>query len=211
MKTTITAAIAIAALATPAFAQSGLVETNTITFDDLAPAPSTFSEAGGAQNFNLDGVTVSGGVLIGTELFGIAAEDASQPNIYGTVNYIGSHSRAITIDIQTGVNAVSGTIYNGLNERVLFSFTALDAQGNVIDNELQTTLSLRSEGQHTFLLEAEGLSNSIAQVTINPVELNQYGQFNYAVDTLTFSRTIPTPGAAAGLGLAGLIATRRRR
>lgn len=209
MKTTLAAGLALTALAAPALAQADLFETTNITFDELAPAPGSFAVAGRAQTITLEGVTFSGGVLLGTEYYGVANSNATQPNLYGVSSIMGTHSRTMTIDIESGANAVSGTLYNGLNRRILYSFQALDGAGNVVAEELQTVYSILSGGHHTFSLDLEGFSNAITRVEITPLEDER---FNYTIDDINVTRsTVPAPGAAAGLGFAGLLAARRRR
>ena len=203
-----TVALAAAALAAPAFAGNPVFETVSIDFDELAPAPSTFADAGNSVGLIFDNISLSGGVLLGTESFGAAQDQASQPNMYATIETNPTHDRAIVIDIDGGANSVSGLLFNGVSARITYVINAVDENGDQVARVTRSVAAFANGGFTEFQINSGNFDNDIHQVSFHPV---QGRFFDYAIDALQISSTVPTPGAAAGLALAGLVAARRRR
>ncbi|MEM1184593.1 MAG: hypothetical protein AAGI53_06275 [Planctomycetota bacterium] len=209
MKTT-TAALALSLAAASGLANDLIAETLLVDFDDLAAAPSTYNDAPDSKPLNLEGVTLFGGVLLGTEHYGVADDAASQPNIYGTVHFEWSHSRTMTIDIHDPASSFATTLYNGLNRDLTFEVTAFDVQGNIVDSEAHRVISFRGDGSHRFTVGDATGPNVVDYVEITQV--TDYETFwGFAIDDIEITTSVPAPGAAASLGLAGLLASRRRR
>jgi len=198
-----------AALAPAALAETPLLETAALDFDDAAPAPIYFAEAGPGQTVTANGITVDGGVLLGADAYGAAAHTDSQPNIYASW-FNGPHQHStISIDIDLGALSVTGLLFNGTPERVVYDVIALDRLGNTVDTDVFSTNRFNNNTANAFELVAASGFNHITRVEITP---RNYAEFhNFAIDDIEVTRAVPAPGAAAALGLTGAFAARRRR
>lgn len=129
---------------------------------------------------------------------------ALAPGAFGNGTAVGGASgvsQSTTIFMTgAGIRAIGFNLFDGLNPGTVFDVTVLDASGNVIGSTTAT-------GDIPESLNYLGI---VSTVDIASVQLDAGGVAGELVDNIS-TYTVPTPGAAALLGLGGLAAVRRRR
>lgn len=208
MNNTITALIASASFA--ATASAGISEF-LVDFDDGPVGPSTYAAAGPEQilDYAFGQIQFSGGVILGFPTAFPAVDFATEPNVYASSN-IGdpSLSDTLAIDIDGfGVNLVEGLLFNGELQVNDFMVTAYDISGAVVDSAIYNIAANTDSGAAIFSMSSD--MDNIVRVEFQ--EYNTDGAWNMLLDTITFNRSIPTPGSILPLAGLGLIASRRRR
>ena len=192
---------------------------NTITVVDfetvpvLAQVPSFFG--GPAQTVVVPNVaTFSGGTVLGLAANFPAIAFATVPNVYGTTNGVAGYSPTLLITIDPGysVNEVSFPIFNGENTTESYVATAFDGATQVAQ---QTFSNVPSNFNSGFVL-ADLLAANITSVTITT--LGSPASFYFIIDTVAFNEPVqhavaPEPASFAliGLGMAGVLWSRRRK
>mgnify|MGYP001803198043 CR=1 FL=1 len=123
-----------------------------------------------------------------------------------------------TLEITTAADAALDGIYNAAFYPTLAGVLAYDGFFNGFDAQREDGTTLNVFG---MLIPAVGAQNAEVGRTIETDDFHgatnnafavSFGQTEYVAQTLTVeASSVPTPAAAAFLGLAGLTATRRRR
>jgi hypothetical protein len=139
--------------------------------------------------------TAVGGGNLTSDSFG------NTPN--GTRGLIANPFDTIRVDFDSAVTTVSVDMGDFNADSDDLYLTAFDSSGNVLDSD-----TLFIDASFTGMVTLSVNSPGIAYVTFVGVGFN--GESNIYADNFTFD-IIPTPSAAALLGLSGLVATRRRR
>jgi len=213
--TKILSACALVAMA----AGSALAGPDFLTFEEFPVGPDTFAAAGPAQVYSLPGVaSVNGGVILGIPTALPAQAFSTLPNLLGTASFGDvTLQSTISINIEAAYQGTSlqGLIFNGNVIAVSYEVRAFDSANNLLDFDV-LMLPVNSS---PVAVGVFGVDNSafpgtfISLVTITPLNFGGVGNqgWDFFLDTLTFNGTIPTPGATALLGVAGLMASRRRR
>lgn len=182
---------------------------------------SSFSRAGSSQTIEVDnGLTFSGGVVIGLPTFLPETPLASSPNYYATANHpsggvIGdpSLSATLSIDIPSsfGATTIEGLLLNGLNRPGSYTIEAF-SNGVLVDSVSLNDLSPNlSGGSDVFRLDSNGLS--ITSVIFSP-DLDD-GEWDYFIDSIAINESVvtavPLPASIwmFVMGVVGLIGLRK--
>lgn len=134
---------------------------------------------------------------------GNLTSDNYGPTPNGTRGIIANPFDAIRVDFDSVVTTVSVDMGDFNSDDDDLYLTAFDSSGNQLDSDT-LFIDATFTGMVTLSVNAPG----IAYVTFVGVGFN--GESNIYSDNFTFD-IIPTPSAAALLGLSSLVATRRRR
>lgn len=199
-------AIAVAALAGAAFGQSTVFNNQAsfvgqlqgaFLFDDFASIPTGlqtnplvfsgngFSATVGAVDSAVDGNGTDDGLF-------------NDPGILST----NSATDAIRFDFGAGTTAVGGNFFAS---DINFSPIPLTLTFNLSDGTSQT-VNTAGSNDFTGFINLSGISSMVVDAP------DAGGTFNWAAaEALWVGRAVPTPGALAVLGMAGIAATRRRR
>ncbi len=198
-------AVAVAALAGAAFGQSTVFNNQAafvgqlqgaFLFDDFAGIPT------GLQNdlvFSGNGYSVTVGAR-DSLVDGNGTDDGlfNDPGILST----NSATDAIRFDFGAGVTAVGGNFFAS---DITFSAIPLTLTFNLSDGTSQTVNTV-SSSDFTGFINLAGISSMVVDAP------DSGGTFNWAAaEAIWVGNAVPTPGALAVLGMAGVAATRRRR
>jgi len=172
-----------------------------IDFEETPMLPegaSTFASAGPAQNISVDGVTFSGGVVLGDPTFLPATPLATTPNLYSTANHpsgdaVGDPSLlstlSIAIDPLLEATTVEGLLFNGLIDTDTFVIEAF-SQGMLVDSVTLANLpSNENQGFDVFRLDSEDLaidSVTIAADLSGPLP----NEWDFFIDTVAIGEPI---------------------
>ena len=184
-----------------------------IDFDSnppLAQGPSTYEDAGVEQTISVDGISISGGVVLGLPTNFPASPYGTPPNVYGTgdtsIGADPSLQSTITINLNSSLDdtTVQGLLFNGETFDVSYVVDAYSG-GTLVDTQAFDNIPPNSEdGFDTFSVASAG--SPITQVTISPTDTSD--GWDFIIDTVAagepISDSVPEP-STVGLTCLGAI------
>jgi len=216
MKTALLATALVAFAGSTAMAAdvtySGTFSTTTTNWNSAPTLPQfDNTPAGPFAGFVLTGVTLTltGNVEGAVRLESLdAAASILNYNLQATLNFTGPGGGAV-VAIPTASGIVNAAAFDGASD---FGGTSGITLTGLTGTDTQSTSPFvfapyEGSGNVNFILNATGTSNGSGAGNL----LQQFNTAAGAEYSVKYTYVIPTPSAAALLGLGGLVATRRRR
>lgn len=199
----------------------------------LPTAPSTYFEAGPAQEISVEGVTFNGGVVLGFPTNFPASDFSTAPNVYGTANHPsgGAFTDAsflptlsIEVDPLLSATTFEGILFNGLIAPDNFTVSAFSSSSIVDTVQLANLSSNLDEGFSEFRLDSGGVIIDFVEI-VSDFEFGVFpGEWNFAIDTIAVgvpiesvlepddsgsdgAASVPEPSSVLTLSLLAILAT----
>ncbi len=166
---------------------------------ELTLPAKTFGRAGPAQIIQTDdGITFTGGVVLGLPSFTPTTPFSSSPNLYGTANHpsgrvIGHPSLDSTISIEIaetiGATSIEGLLVNGLNRSGSYIIEAFSKETLVDSVSINDLPANSTDSFAVFKIGTDSLP--ITSVLFSPDLID--GEWDYFIDTITITSPLNNP------------------